>query len=479
MNRATVLVMLAACTALSLAACRDDPDAAAPPSTIGATTSATSAASGPAALAASFAPLVHLADTEHNPPMDTDVYLANSSLVWVHDDACRDKTVAEHPVARDLAQGNYHARMTSRRITGCRATGPTYDSTQQTRPYDNPDLGAEGFVLTPHDENLYGQGSAAAPVNVQFVPGDDSHAGLKGYVYWFFYPYNDFPVEGGLGDHEGDWERISVVTDADDRPQRVVYSQHENRCSENWQDVIGPDGRPQVYVAAGAHGSYPKPGDYDNPAKFVPIDDHTSDGAKWETWRSIRDVEAQEWWRYRGGWGKKGHDISLPGTGVIPADFMTGPVGPNPSKNMRDEVFTTDKPCPKPKTTTTTPTTTSATAGTTPHTTAGAIQRMEKFLHALGSGDIASLCEIAGPAAKQAEDEGFGPCETTMAQMHGMVSAAQQAALRDATVDPAKVTGGARVEIPASAVRAATPFTSSDLGDYTLEYRGDDWFIID
>jgi hypothetical protein len=475
MNRATVLVMLAVCASLLLAACRDEPATVVPTSTTA------SAASGPAALAASFAPLVHLADTEHNPPMDTDMYLANSSLVWVHDDSCGDKTVAEHPVARDLGQGTYHARMTSRRVTGCRATGPTYTSVQQTRPYDNPDLGAEGFVLTPHNESLYRKGNAKAPVNVQYVPGDDAHKGLKGYVYWFFYPYNDFPAAVGLGDHEGDWERVSVVTDADDRPQRVVYSQHENRCSVNWRDAVGPDGRPQVYVAAGAHGSYPKPGDYDNPEKIVPIDDHTSDdGAKWETWSSIRDVEAQEWWHYQGGWGKKGHDISVPGTGAIPADFMTGPVGPNPSKNMQAEVFATDGSCPKPKTATTTTTPTSTTAGKTPRTTAGAIQRMEKFLHALGSGDIATLCEIAGPAAKQAEDEGFGPCETTMAQMHGMVSAAQLAALRDATVDPAKVTGdGARVEIPASAVRAATPFTSSDLGDYTLEYRSDDWYIVD
>jgi hypothetical protein len=478
MNRAIVLTMLAACAALSLAACRDEPGAAVPTGTTG---TPASAASGPAALATSFAPLVHLADTEKNPPMDTAEFLANSSLMWVHDDACRDKTVAEQPVARDLGQGVYHGRMTSRRVTGCRATGPTYNSAQQTRPYDNPDLGAEGFVLTPHDKSLYRQGSTDAPVYVQYVTEEGSQAGRKGYVYWFFYPYNDFPA-AGFGDHEGDWERISVVTDADDRPQRVVYSQHSNRCSENWKDVVGPDGRPQVYVAAGAHGSYPKPGDYDNPEKAVPIADHTSEeGAQWQTWGSVRDVAAQEWWGYRGGWGKKGHDVSVPGVGLVPADFMTGPVGPNPSRTMQDEVFT-DKPCPKPKsaTTTTTPTPTSTTTGKTPHTTAGAIQRMEKFLHALGSGDIATLCDIAGPAAKQAEDEGFGPCESTMKVTHDMVSAEQQAALREATVDPAKVTAdGGRVEIPASAVRAATPFTSSDLGDSILEYRGDDWYVVD
>lgn len=36
----------------------------------------------------------------------------------------------------------------------------------------------------------------------------------------------------------------------------------------------------------------------------------------------------------------------------------------------------------------------------------GAIQRYEQYLHAVGREDINTVCEVAGPAAKQAEDQG-------------------------------------------------------------------------
>ncbi|MEU0466564.1 hypothetical protein ABZ215_21390 [Amycolatopsis sp. NPDC006131] len=108
------------------------------------------------------------------------------------------------------------------------------------------------------------------------------------------------------------------------------------------------------------------------------------------------------------------------------------------------------------------------------------IRRYEEFLHAVGREDLAVVCEIAGPAAKKAEDQGFGPCEQTMPITFQMISPAQKRALRTATVDRAGVieTAG-RIEIPARAVRADTPFTESDLGDAVLEYRGGQWYVVD
>lgn len=133
-------------------------------------------------------------------------------------------------------------------------------------------------------------------------------------------------------------------------------------------------------------------------------------------------------------------------------------------------------PPPSPSTSTTT-TTTPAPAGPT---VAGAIQRYETYLHAVGAEDLATVCDIAGPAAKQAEDEGFGPCETTMPMMFQMISPAQKQALTTATVDPAQVTGGGtRVEIPTAAIRASVVFTSSDLGDSTLDYLDGQWYVTD
>lgn len=115
-------------------------------------------------------------------------------------------------------------------------------------------------------------------------------------------------------------------------------------------------------------------------------------------------------------------------------------------------------------------------------TTQGAIARYEEFLHATGREDIGTMCEIAAPAAKKAEDEGTGPCEQSFSVVvEQMISTQQKTALRTATVNPGGVTvvSPTEVEIPASAVRASVTFTSEDLGDMTLEYMNGNWYITD
>jgi hypothetical protein len=137
-------------------------------------------------------------------------------------------------------------------------------------------------------------------------------------------------------------------------------------------------------------------------------------------------------------------------------------------------------PTPLPSTSAGPTTTTTAPSAPADPTTEGAITRYQQYLHAIGAEDVATMCEIAGPAAKKAEDEGFGPCEQTMPVMLSMISPEQRTALLDATVDPAEVTGGGTtVRIPAAAIRAAVPFTSSDLGDAVLSFLDGAWFITD
>jgi hypothetical protein len=127
-----------------------------------------------------------------------------------------------------------------------------------------------------------------------------------------------------------------------------------------------------------------------------------------------------------------------------------------------------------------TTTTTTATTATTSQSE-GAIARFEQYLHALGEGDIGTICEIAGPAAQTAEDQGFGPCETTFGVVMGMISPEQAAALRTATVDADLVdeTTPGQVHIPVDAVVSSASFTEEDLGSYTLAYQNDNWYIID
>lgn len=111
----------------------------------------------------------------------------------------------------------------------------------------------------------------------------------------------------------------------------------------------------------------------------------------------------------------------------------------------------------------------------------GAIRRYEQYLHALGHEDIDTVCDVAGPAAEQAENQGFGPCTSTYTAVFQMISPAQKKALQTATVDPQRVavrTPG-KIEMPVEAVRSSATFSESDLGNYTLEYLRDDWYITD
>ncbi|WP_326567131.1 hypothetical protein VSH64_35575 [Amycolatopsis rhabdoformis] len=160
---------------------------------------------------------------------------------------------------------------------------------------------------------------------------------------------------------------------------------------------------------------------------------------------------------------------AAPAPSAIPTAPATSSAPPSSSAQ-------TQAPTPTPAATQT-----SSTQSGSEKSTAGAIARYETFLHAVGKEDLATTCEIAAPAAKKAEDEGFGPCEKTFPITFQMISAAQKTALRSATVDRARVieSSSTKVEIPAAAVKAAVKFTDSDLGDSTLEYRSGQWYITD
>ena len=90
--------------------------------------------------------------------------------------------------------------------------------------------------------------------------------------YWWFFRYNDFrriqsaasctaKLRPLCGDHEGDWEGITVVTSAD-KPgeiEYVTYAEHSGdfRYARSQISVGGrDDSRPFVFVADGTHASY-------------------------------------------------------------------------------------------------------------------------------------------------------------------------------------------------------------------------------
>lgn len=456
---------------LLLAGCDDDmPD---PDTRV---TGPTQSPSSAIATAKRWAPLVYFASGEKHFPIDASTFIWHANLVWAVDAACGDNVVAERPNEHDLAsKGRFREREHDR---WCRGFGKYYDTTEPTRPFGNAELGAEGFYLNTKNE-VHEQGSTSAPVYVQYTAGEGDNEGLTAYTYWFFYPWNKAVIPGGgrPGNHEGDWERVTVVTDEDDKPLRVVFSQHLTKCAVAWEDVAGPDGHPIVYSARGSHGSYPKAGSYDIPD--VPFADETNTGEPWRTWDHAREVDREQWWGYAGGWGEVGAPVQeVPIAGPLAA-VQTGPAGPSPIRDMNAEVFSTT-PCPQPLDSDTTPTTTTTEAPPAP-TTEDAITRFEQFLHALGNEDVATICEIAAPAAKQAEDQGFGTCEQTFGVVFQMIPPDKREALKTATVDPTavRVLQPTQVEIPTSAIQATTTFTNDELGDTVLTFQDGNWYITD
>jgi hypothetical protein len=102
--------------------------------------------------------------------------------------------------------------------------------------------------------------AGSAPTVYAHVASDPGHRGQLALQYWLFYPFNDF---NNL--HEGDWEMIQLVFDADDareaiaqEPVKVGYSSHEGAEQADWGEdklEVVDDTHPVVYPAAGSHAN--------------------------------------------------------------------------------------------------------------------------------------------------------------------------------------------------------------------------------
>jgi hypothetical protein len=98
-------------------------------------------------------------------------------------------------------------------------------------------------------------------------------AGYLVLQYWFFYAMNDWrSTFGGVNDHEGDWEQITLfLTEPDDsEPQLawVAFSAHDEVGDDLRRRVDDPDlqlvdgTHPVVHAGAGSHSGAYLPGDY-------------------------------------------------------------------------------------------------------------------------------------------------------------------------------------------------------------------------
>ncbi|MFB8350431.1 hypothetical protein [Streptomyces niveus] len=437
-----------------------------------------------ATAAARFAPLVRLHEKESLMPMDATQFIKRSVLRYDHDGGfCRDEPPVADPVdplrlgLRAKGNGYRHADVELGKSPSASVSCPEHRDEKRTTPPVDADEGSATpskdpdnrrattdeearFFLDPPD-GVRNEEGTGAPVYWEYHKHKTDPA-RTAYVYWFFYPYNRLSAVGNK--HEGDWERVAVQL-RDGKPQAVTFAKHgSDPCSTKWSELNPRDGHPTVYSALGSHASYPSAGVHS-------VDRASEKGREWRTWENVRPVDGEPWSGYAGWWGAQPH-----------VKGHNGPRGPYP-KRLLPGIFT-DKTCggaDKPPADPPADPPAEQPAPDSPKTKDGAIKRYEEFLHAVGREDIDTVCEVAGPAAKQAEDQGFGPCESTFVITFQMIPPEKKKALQTATVDPGGVSETApdKFEIPAEAVRASVTFSESEIGSSTMGYLKDEWYVVD
>ncbi len=116
-------------------------------------------------------------------------------------------------------------------------------------------------------------------------------------VYFVFYPYNRGKevINTVWGNHVGDIEKCYVEF-VDTEPVLLNCAVHSWDNAQQWGDVNTNDGHPIVYSAWGSHGTYFTPGAHRYSGV---LEDETSAGTKWETWRNVQLVFPDDWHRMR------------------------------------------------------------------------------------------------------------------------------------------------------------------------------------
>jgi hypothetical protein len=168
------------------------------------------------------------------------------------------------------------------------------------------------------------------PTVYAHVTTDAAHPGQVALQYWFFYPFNDFNNK-----HEGDWEMIQLVFDADDaaealsqEPASVGYSSHEGAERAGWDDdklEIVDRTHPVVYPAAGSHANKYTEALYLGSSAEAGVGCDDTRGPHVEHRPVVRTIPSEAeaaagtfpWITFEGRWGE------------LQKAFYNGPTGPN------------------------------------------------------------------------------------------------------------------------------------------------------
>ena len=210
------------------------------------------------------------------------------------------------------------------------AIGPSADDLADLLEYH---LDFPGSALEPGCEyerwaRRLAEGSP--PTVYAHVTGEPGRPGMLALQYWLFYAFNDF---NNL--HEGDWEMIQLVFEADDagaalesEPVAVGYSSHEGAERADWGDekLELVDGtHPVVYPAAGSHANKFTQALYVGSSAEAGVGCDDTRGPHRELRPIVRTIPSEPgaaraafpWIAYEGRWGE------------LQKAFFNGPTGPN------------------------------------------------------------------------------------------------------------------------------------------------------
>jgi hypothetical protein len=169
------------------------------------------------------------------------------------------------------------------------------------------------------------------PTVYAHVATDPAYPGKLALQYWFFYAFNDFNNK-----HEGDWEMIQLVFDADtaeqaleaSSPVEVGYSSHEGAERSDWDadklEIV--DGtHPVVYPAAGSHANKYTAALYIGSSADAGVGCDDTRGPHVQIRPVVRTIPSDPaaaaaeypWITFEGRWGE------------LQQAFFNGPTGPN------------------------------------------------------------------------------------------------------------------------------------------------------
>jgi hypothetical protein len=141
--------------------------------------------------------------------------------------------------------------------------------------------------------------------------------------YWLFYAYDFWsPKQPQSNDfwkaHEGDWEAVTVVLDARQRPLYVAASRHCGGARRAWSKAQRVGSRPVVFVSLGSHSHYFAAGERVEDPRCWPSEavtiykaydvamlDHAAPGRRLTSLRLVPvTATSPTWMTFPGAWGE-------------------------------------------------------------------------------------------------------------------------------------------------------------------------------